>query len=241
MPNHFVLKEFRVSDLFAGPSALADIMPIEQTPLRVQIAEILRRAIVSGKLRPGSVLVEATLAEQMNVSRAPIREAIQILESDGLVETVAYKGKRVKPLTAREVEETYNLREVFEVMAVRRILEYGHPVAALWTHCHEMDRAAVEGDQEKLTAADEAFHRTLIKVADHDLLLASWNSLYLRIHQIMALRNTVQPNLFDIAGNHPPIVLALEAHDVDEAVQLITEHTRSLADFDPASIAELNA
>jgi DNA-binding GntR family transcriptional regulator len=218
-----------------------DITPIEQTPLRIQIAEMLRRAIVSGKLRPGSVLVEATLAEQMNVSRAPIREAIQILENDGLVETVAYKGKRVKPLTAREVEETYNLREVFEVMAVRRILQYGHPVAALWAHCHEMDRAADAGDQDKLTAADEAFHRTLIQVADHDLLLASWNSLYLRIHQIMALRNTVQPNLFDISGNHPPIVRALEAHDVDEAVRLITEHTSSLANFDPASIAELNA
>ena len=218
-----------------------DITPIEQTPLRIQIAEMLRRAIVSGKLRPGSVLVEATLAEQMNVSRAPIREAIQILENDGLVETVAYKGKRVKPLTAREVEETYNLREVFEVMAVRRILQYGRPVAALWAHCHEMDRAADAGDQDKLTAADEAFHRTLIQVADHDLLLASWNSLYLRIHQIMALRNTVQPNLFDISGTHPPIVRALEAHDVDEAVRLITEHTSSLADFDPASIAELNA
>ena len=218
-----------------------DITPIEQTPLRIQIAEMLRRAIVSGKLRPGSVLVEATLAEQMNVSRAPIREAIQILDNDGLVETVAYKGKRVKPLTAREVEETYNLREVFEVMAVRRILQYGRPVAALWAHCHEMDRAADAGDQDKLTAADEAFHRTLIQVADHDLLLASWNSLYLRIHQIMALRNTVQPNLFDISGTHPPIVRALEAHDVDEAVRLITEHTSSLANFDPASIAELNA
>ena len=218
-----------------------DITPIEQTPLRIQIAEMLRRAIVSGKLRPGSVLVEATLAEQMNVSRAPIREAIQILENDGLVETVAYKGKRVKPLTAREVEETYNLREVFEVMAVRRILQYGRPVAALWAHCHEMDRAADAGDQDKLTAADEAFHRTLIQVADHDLLLASWNSLYLRIHQIMALRNTVQPNLFDISGTHPPIMRALEAHDVDEAVRLITEHTSSHANFDPASIAELNA
>jgi DNA-binding GntR family transcriptional regulator len=216
-------------------------MPIEQTPLRVQIADMLRRAIITGKLRPGAVLVETALADQMNVSRAPIREAIQILENDGLVETVAYKGKRVKPLTAREVEETYNLREVFEVMAVRRILEYGRPVDALWTHCRAMEQAAAEGDREKLTAADEAFHRTLIRLSDHDLLLTLWNSLYLRIHQIMALRNTAQPNLIDIAGNHPPIVRALEAHDVDEAVHLISEHTRSLADFDPASIAELNA
>jgi len=97
-----------------------DIAPIENVPLRVQVADRLRNAILSGKLRPGTGLVETALAEQMNVSRAPIREAIQILENDGLVETIAYKGKRVKPLTAREVAETYSLREVFEVMAVRR-------------------------------------------------------------------------------------------------------------------------
>jgi len=230
-----------VSDPLSDPGLASDIVPIEQTPLRVQIADMLRRAIITGKLRPGTVLVETALADQMNVSRAPIREAISILENDGLVETVAYKGKRVKPLTAREVGETYGLREVFEVVAVRRILEYGKPVEPLWTHCRAMEVAAQAGDREGLTAADEAFHRTLIRLSDHDLLLTLWNSLFLRIHQIMALRNTAQPNLVDIAANHPPIVRAIEAHDIDAAVHLISEHTRSLADFDPASIAELNA
>ena len=227
-------------DLQPAPALVADIAPIEQTPLRVQIADMLRRAIITGKLRPGTVLVETALAEQMNVSRAPIREAIQILESDGLLETVAYKGKRVKPLTVREVEETYSLREVFEVMAVRRILEHGKPVGALWPHCRAMEQAAAAGDREGLTAADEAFHRTLIRLSDHELLLSFWNSLFLRIHQIMALRNTAQQNLVDIAANHAPIVHAIEAADTDRAVWLISEHTRSLADFDPASIAELN-
>lgn len=218
-----------------------DITPIEQTPLRIQIADMLRTAIITGKLRPGTVLVETALAEQMNVSRAPIREAIQILENDGLVETVAYKGKRVKPLTAREVSETYSLRTAFEVMAVRRILENRAPLERLWSHCHAMDAAAAAGDGEALTDADEAFHKDLVALSDHHLLEASWNSLYLRIHQIMALRNTTQSNLADIAANHPPIVRALEAGDTDEAVRLISEHTRSLADFDPDSIAELNA
>ncbi len=219
----------------------ATITPIEQTPLRTQIADMLRRAIISGKLRPGTVLVESALAEQMNVSRAPIREAIQILENDGLVETVAYKGKRVKPLTAREVAETYSLRTVFEVMAVRRILDRAVPLDTLWAQCHAMSAAAEAGDKEALTAADEAFHEALIRLSDHDLLLSSWNSLYLRIHQIMALRNTTQPSLVDIAGTHPPIVRALEAGNTEEAVRLISEHTSSLADFEPDSIAELNA
>ncbi|RMA42315.1 GntR family transcriptional regulator [Rhodophyticola porphyridii] len=215
-----------------------DIAPIENVPLRVQVADRLRSAILSGRLRPGTGLVETALAEQMNVSRAPIREAIQILENDGLVETIAYKGKRVKPLTAREVAETYSLREVFEVMAVRRILENGAPLDLLREHCDAMTEAAEADDFEALVAADEAFHHALIMLADHDLLLASWKNLYLRIHQIMALRNRDEHNLTEVAGNHPPIVQALADGDADRAVKLISDHTRILAAFDPATIAQ---
>ena len=212
--------------------------PIEQTPLRVQVAELLRRAIVTGQLRPGTPLVESALAEQLNVSRAPIREAIQDLENDGLVETAAYRGKRVKPLTVREVVETCEMRKEFEVMAVRRILERGTPVAPLWEPCREMERAAAQGDREALVAADEAFHRTLIRLSDHQLLAQLWAGLYLRIHQIMSLRNDREVDLADISGTHPPIVEALEAQDVERAVRLITEHGNALVDFDPARIAQ---
>ncbi len=215
-----------------------DIAPIENVPLRVQVADRLRSAILSGRLRPGTGLVETALAEQMNVSRAPIREAIQILENDGLVETIAYKGKRVKPLTAREVAETYSLREVFEVMAVRRIMENGAPLDALYQHCDEMNAAAKADDFAALVGADEAFHHALIRLADHDLLLASWKNLYLRIHQIMALRNRDERNLAEVAGNHPPIVQALADGDRDRAIKLISDHTRALAAFDPATIVQ---
>ena len=71
-------------------------------------------------------------------------------------------------------------------------------------------------------------------------MLTSWNSLYLRIHQIMALRNVAQLNLAEIAGNHPPIVHALENGDVDKVINLISKHTRSIADLDAAKIAEMN-
>ena len=215
-----------------------DITPIENVPLRVQVANRLRKAILSGRMLPGAALVETALAEKMNVSRAPIREAIQILENDGLVETIAYKGKRVKPLTAREVAETYSLREVFEVMAVRLILENGAPLDTLRTHCDEMTAAAEADNFEALVVADEAFHHALIRLADHNLLLTSWKNLYLRIHQIMALRNRDERNLTEVAGNHPPIVQALADGDADRAINLISEHTRILAAFDPATIVQ---
>jgi DNA-binding GntR family transcriptional regulator len=212
--------------------------PIEQTPLRVQVAERLRTAIVTGKLRPGDSLTETALAEQLNVSRAPIREAIQDLENDGLVETVAYRGKRVKPLTVREVSEIREMRQQFEVMAVRRIVERGTAVEELWAPCRAMEAAAIADNRDALIAADEAFHRSLILLSDHQLLAQLWAGLYLRIHQIMSLRNDQDVDLRDIAGAHPPIVGALEVGDVGCAVQLVSEHFDALADFDPASIAD---
>lgn len=218
-------------------STVGDIAPIENSPLRVLVAKRLRDAIVNGRLKPGTPLVETALAQQMNVSRAPIREAIQILENDGLVETIAYKGKRVKPLTPREVEEIYSLRETFEVMAARRIIEKKASVTSLRDACTSMQRAADADDREALIAADEAFHRALIKSSDHDLLLATWGNLYLRIHQIMSLRRSDKRELTEIAANHPPIVDALEAGDEERAVELISIHTRNLEDFNPELIA----
>ncbi|MEY8117819.1 GntR family transcriptional regulator [Falsihalocynthiibacter sp. BN13B15] len=223
---------------FTSDELQSDMAPIENIPLRLQVADRLRNAILSGRLRPGASLVETALAEQMNVSRAPIREAIQILENDGLVETIAYKGKRVKPLTVREITETYSLREAYETMAARRIIEKGVSVAPLRKFCDEMMIAAKTNNFEALILADEAFHRTMIKLADHDLLFSSWKNLYLRIHQIMSLRRRDDREMTEIAGNHPPIVDAIEAGDTALAIQLVSEHTHNLADFDPAEIAK---
>ena len=212
--------------------------PVELTPLRVQVAERLRFAIVTGRLRPGEALTETRLAEQLGVSRAPIREAIQDLENDGLVETTPYRGKRVEPLTVREVSEIREMRQLFEVTAVRRIVGRGVAVDVLWAPCRAMEAAAASGDRDALIAADEAFHRTLIQLSDHRLLAQLWAGLYLRIHQIMSLRNDRNVVLADIAGTHPPIVEALETGDVVRAVRLVSEHFDALADFDPASIAD---
>lgn len=215
----------------------ATLGPIEQTPLRVQIADRLRRAIVTGRMRPGETITETALAEQLNVSRAPVREAIQDLENDGLVESLAYRSKRVKPLTVREVSEILELRQQFEVLAVRRILTHEVAVDELWRSCEAMEAAAAAEDREALIAADGTFHRTLIGLADHDLLAQLWGGLYLRIHQIMSLRDDGEVDLHDIAGTHPPIIVALQQRRLEQAIQLVSEHFAALADFDPSDIA----
>ena len=162
-----------------------------------------------------------------------MREAIQILEADGLIESEPYKGKRVKPLSIKEVEELYSLREQFEAFAIRRIVESRADVSGLTTHSDAMFAAAEAGDLAALNVADEAFHRTLIRLADHNLMLSLWDNLYLRIRQIMALRNSANRDLRAVARNHPPIIAALEKRDMILAISLISDHTRSAAQISP--------
>lgn len=213
-----------------------DIARIENVPLRVTVADILRQAIVNGSMRPGTPIIEMALAEQLNVSRAPVREAIQILEADGLIESEPYKGKRVKRLTQKEVEELYSLREQFEAFAIRRIVERGVDVSQLRQHCASMYEAAERKDFAALMKSDEAFHRDLIRLADHQIMLDLWDNLYLRIRQIMALRNMSNRDLTQVARNHPPIVDAIERGDMIVAISLISDHTRSASQISPEEL-----
>lgn len=215
---------------------VAEMGRIENVPLRVSVADIIRQAIVNGSMKPGTPIVELTIAEQLNVSRAPVREAIQILEADGLIESVPYKGKRVKPLTLKEVEELYSLREQFEAFAIRRIIESKPDVSELRTHSDAMFAAADHGDLAALNTADEAFHRTLIRLANHNLMLSLWDNLYLRIRQIMSLRNSANRDLRRVAANHPPIVEAIERGEMIRAISLISDHTRSASEITPEEL-----
>lgn len=214
----------------------SDIGRIENVPLRVSVADIIRQAIINGSMRPGSPVVEMALAEQLKVSRAPVREAIQILEADGLIESEPYKGKRVKTLTLKEVEEVYSLREQFEAFAIRRVIEREVDVSELRHHSDAMFAAAERNDLAALNDADEAFHRTLIRLADHGLVLSFWEHLYLRIRQIMALRNSANRDLRAVAKNHPPIIEAIEKRDMILAISLISDHTRSAAQIAPEEL-----
>lgn len=213
----------------------ANLTRIESVPLRLVVADALRAHIVEGKLRPGAPIVEAVLADQLKVSRAPVREAIQILEADGLIENLPYKGKRVKPLTAKNVEEVYGIREQFEAFAVRRIIESRVDIHPLHAHVETMFTSAQAGDLPGLIAADVAFHRTLIQLAHHELLMDLWDHLALRIRQIMSLRNQANADLTAVAANHPPIVQALLAGKLEDALSLIATHSRAISDIDLAS------
>ena len=198
-------------------------------PLRLRVATVIREAILSGSLLPGAPLIEKTIAEDLEISRAPVREAIRTLAKEGLVESVPYKGSRVRVLHTRDVHEVYSIRGLLERYAVRQVLAADPAVdlTPLETACAAMEAAAAAGDARALTAADERFHGTLIALPDHELLVGMWSLIELRARHVMGLRNVQIGDLGVVAANHRAIVAALRAGDLDRTLRLVTEHVES--------------
>ncbi|MDE0494217.1 MAG: GntR family transcriptional regulator, partial [Acidimicrobiaceae bacterium] len=103
-----------------GPSRLA---PLSRKNLSEQIIDAIRNAIVEGRFRPGDKIPEAELAEQLGVSRTPVREAFKLLEQQGLIEIRSKHGTYVASMNRAEAEDGLHVRAALEVLAVRQALE----------------------------------------------------------------------------------------------------------------------
>lgn len=212
---------------------MALLNQITNKPLRERVLDVLRDAILNGDFKPGQPLVESELATQMGISRAPLREALQILNTEGLLETVPYHGTTVKRLAKKDIEELYGLRSVLESFAIQRIiaLKKSEVIERLRQNFTDMLAAAEAGDLKALNQTDRDFHDMLIVASDHSLLLSTWNVVAMRVRQVMALRNKRFTDIKEIAYNHLAIIEAIAAGDEERAVTLIREHIASVGEL----------
>lgn len=206
---------------------------IANKPLKERVLDALRDAILNGDFKPGQPLIETEIAAQLGVSRAPLREALQILSTEGLVETVPYHGSRVRALTRVGIEELYSLRTVLETFALERVMARRNPadVEHLREIYERMLAAAERGDLASVSAIDRDFHLALITMSGHSLLLSIWQMVAMRVQQVMALRNRRNSDFTQIARNHLPIIDAIAAGDLEQARALLIEHIASSADL----------
>jgi DNA-binding GntR family transcriptional regulator len=145
----------------------------EVTNLSQKVFERVREAILAGQLPPGSRLVERRLAEELEVSHIPVREALARLADEGLVERNARRGSWVANLTLEDLDEISSLRVVLEQFVVVRVQERWSSEAEqrLGTLVAEMEKAAAVGDVDHVRHADRLFHETLWELAEHKTLL----------------------------------------------------------------------
>lgn len=210
---------------------------IHSKSLRAQVLSRLRDAILEGEFKPGQPLNESLIATELGVSRAPLREALQTLQAEGLVELVPYRHATVRALTKSDLEELYSLRSELEIFAIRRFMALPErpSVQPLRLLFEVMAKAAADQDVKGVNDADLAFHEMLIRLSGHKLLLSMWQNLAQRVRMIVALRNRQNRDYAQVALNHIPIIDALDRGDEAKAAKLLRAHIATAADLSIAT------
>lgn len=196
--------------------------------LRSEVVSMLREAIISGKLQPGDHLKETTLAEQMAVSRSPVREAFRELEQEGLIVSVPNQGCFVKTFNAEEIQEIFTLRAALENLAYELIIgadKLGPEQMQTLASYVERQKAAIQNEAiDELTNLDMDFHEEIMRMAGHKRLLGMWRSLrgqiqvlfYQRFHVLDQVPETVD-------SDHHELLAALRTGNIDTITRLNKE------------------
>lgn len=207
------------------------LAPLPEVPsLSTRVYEAIKEAILSLTFPPGELLTIGRLADQLGASRTPVRDALLILEREGLVSIVPQRGAYVSPITPRDVEEIFELRIVLEGYACR--------VAAGRVTPEELARAEATLDAanaafargEKMRAADigRPVHELVVRKVGNDRLMRSLNDLethYARIRHFAVLI----PDRFAASDRqHRAILAALKDGDADRSAEAMTDHLRSI-------------
>ena len=195
----------------------------------LRIADALRRAIIAGEFAPGERMRQEVIAEQFGSSRLPVREALRILQSDGLVSIVANSGAWVSKLDAKECSESYEIRERIEPLLLRESMPElsADDVAVMRGLAEQMHDGA---DVETFLRLDREFH--LMSYAKAETVLLSslverlWNTTqhYRRAFTVLAWARTTSRDV--VHYEHFLLVEAIERGDPEDAQRVLAGHIR---------------
>jgi DNA-binding GntR family transcriptional regulator len=199
---------------------------LERTNLANGIASLLRQSIMTGERPPGTRLIEVELARQLGVSRGPIREAMRILETEGLLENNPGRGTSVTQFSEKDIREVYTLRCVLEQEAIRRAAIHGNEedLEKLQKTLDALFEAAQEGNPSKVTELDFQFHTEIWEMADHQLLVQVLQSLTTQIRMFLAVQTHLYVDLAEGISDHQKLLNALKNNDGETGARIMKDH-----------------
>ena len=197
-------------------------------PLREIVLEALREAIINGVLEPGERLMEVQLAEEMGVSRTPVREAIRKLELEGFVVMMPRKGAYVAGVSYKDIKDVFEIRAALEGLAAGLAAEKvtDNEIEQLERVLHyEKEPATLE----EMVQNDTDFHALLYKASRNERLITILGNLREQIQRFRTTSLAVPSRLRYAIQEHREIVDAIARHDVEEAQTLATAHIENAA------------
>jgi DNA-binding GntR family transcriptional regulator len=202
-----------------------------QVPTLVdELVRRLREMILRGDFVPGERLIEEQLVSRFGVSRPPLREALRILDNDGLITGIPRKGYSIVSLTADDVRKLYDLRYALERTAVELGVPIAEPsrLAALDVAMERMRSDAAVNDPDEMLRANSEFHRALVALPDNRWLEDAYRNLSQQIELCMAMNLKFRQELHndprDAIQRHALLAELAAAGKRDELVTALAEH-----------------
>lgn len=195
-------------------------------PLREIVFESLREAIINGHLKPGERLMEIQLADEMGVSRTPVREAIRKLELEGFVVMIPRKGAYVAGISLKDIADVFEIRAALEslaaALAAERITE--DELEALERSLVKVSECTEANDLDSLIVVDTDFHDILYKASRNERLVQIVSNLREQIQRFRMTSLSQPGRLKDTIEEHRKLVEALSERNIELARTLAREH-----------------
>lgn len=195
-------------------------------PLRELVFEALRDAIIKGILKPGERLMEVQLAEELGVSRTPVREAIRKLELEDLVVMIPHKGAYVSSISLKDIADVFEIRSALEALAAGLAAERITP-----EELEELERILVKKaeiieahDLDRLVEIDTRFHECLYQASRNTKLVQIINNLSEQIHRFRSTSLASPGRMKEALEEHRKIVEAISERNISLAQALAQEH-----------------
>ena len=195
-------------------------------PLRDVVFQTLREAILRGTIKPGERLMEIQLSQQLGVSRTPVREAIRMLELEGLVNMTPRKGAAVAAISEKSLRDVLEVRCALEELSVRRACE-----RMSWEQFEQLRTANVKfaqvAESEDITViakSDEAFHDIIYYSTDNDKLILLLNQLREQMYRYRVEHIKMKERRSLLIREHQEIIDALRERDSQTAVLVMRRH-----------------
>lgn len=204
----------------------------EYLPLRDVVFNTLREAILKGDLKPGERLMEMHLATRLGVSRTPIREAIRMLEQEGLAVTLPRKGAQVAKMTEKDLQDVLEIRDALDELAVvsacsrMRDSEFESLTAAM----EVFEKAIKIGEVKEIVEADEAFHDVIYKMTKNPKLEAIVGNMREQMYRYR-YEYIKDPKVYSqLIEEHDAIIKGLKNRDVDGLREVMHTHLENQVD-----------
>ena len=202
------------------------VSPISRRPLHEETVDRMRDLIVQGRLPPGERLNERVLCEQLGISRTPLREAIKLLATEGLVDLLPNRGAIVSRIDAARLAETLHVMGALEGLAGELACRHASAegIARIRALHQKMLIRYERGDLQGYFQYNQAIHLGLVEASGNAILANAYRQLNANVRRARYMANLSSERWKEAVREHEAILAALEARDVSRLKRLLQDH-----------------